>query len=173
MDHQALQPARLTSSAPGLSVTIFTDRETFCPACGYALLGVSTVFLSFEHTHAYQPYTTAAVCSKCYESDLQGAVVAASLLDTGALFRHVTRSHGILFWTPRDADFLCRSAHAVYAFLAAGTPLPPLPPSAFLPQRQPVLNPQHHFEFDPQPSPNEPPDYDPPCPADIEAGRPH
>jgi len=134
---------------------------------------VSTVFISFEQSHYHNHYGTAAICSRCFQASLQTAVIAASLLDTGALFRHVTRSHEILFWTPRDPDFLCRPAPTVYNYLTGGTPLPPLPPAVFDSRRPRLTDPQRSFHFDPQPNPNEPPDYDPPCPADIEAGRPH
>jgi len=131
------------------------------------------MLLAFDRTESHGEYAIAAVCSKCYQNDLQTALIAASLLDAAPLFRHTSTTHGVLVWTPDELAFQCRTAPHVYEHLAHGEPLPPVPSFTHRPQPIEPRHQQRNFHYEPPPNANEPADYDPPCPADIEPGRPH
>lgn len=148
--------------------TLSTRGPAFCPCCGYGLIANAIVLLAFGRTHGHGQYNIAGVCTRCYQQRLGDAVGACHVLSRSLMNEQVHRTYGVLFLVPNFSELDGHTALDIHDHLDCNAPLhqrvlyePPPPP-----------DPQKLLEFQQflasGPSADEPPAYDPPCPADIE-----
>jgi len=173
MDLETQSPQDLIPTAPGLSFNLSTRTEAFCPSCGYGISGVTIRLLAFSDQNNIGSYCIAMVCSKCCQLDPENAFAAAASLNEACISDSVSVTHGCLVWTPTSERFRCHTSIAIINHLLHGTALPTRPSIYINPRPPAPRSPQHSFHYGQDPNPNEPPDYDPPCPADIENSAPH